>query len=461
MLEHILERLSKLIDINEHHEDPHPDTYEKELERQCRVLISPAYFLTIITWLPYIPLDHLLYPDLPVLVYLRLGLTVVGLLSFVLHRFTFLKNRAYGLFLLVGSYLSISTGLILGLVAADPIYMGGFALVIFCFLVMPLKPSHVLITLAISLIIFFITGISCGMTFNQGGQQYGLLNLLVAVFVSGGGIHIFNNIRKRSYEKSILIQTTNNKLAETSRELAKINQELFKANEIKNDLMGVAAHDLKDPLQIIILYTHMLQERLKEDPVASDKLEKIYHSSEKMIKLISGLLEIASIESGKLVLKLGEVNADNLAESVVKSMRPLAENKKQPLSLTAESHCTITGDKMLLQQSLKNLVGNAIKFSPLGKSIEVSVRRADKPGGGVIFLVRDEGPGLSGEEQKKLFQKFQRLSTRPTGGEYSTGLGLAITRDLVELHGGTIRAESQVGKGCTFIIEIPPSPPSQ
>lgn len=453
----MLERLSQILDLTDRMVDLHGHTYDAELNRQCQVLSTPAYIVTAIAWLPYIHLDMLLFPKLTILIFLRLGLTAVGLTALILNRFPYFKKRAYGMFMVIGYYLGIATALILGLVAGNPIYMGGFALVIFCYLLLPLKPLHILTILGCTIVLFLLVGISNGMSFVGGGGLYGLFNLLVALVVSGGGIFILDSIKQRSYEKSILLESANDKLTETSLELAEMNDELQKANDLKNDLMGVAAHDLKDPLQIIILYTDMLRDRMRDDPFAVTKLDKIYKSSEKMIQLISGMLEIASIESGKLVPNLKEIEADKAAKSVTKSLTPLAENKKQTLHLDATSGQTITADKMLLNQILKNLVSNAIKFSPHEKNIWFSVMKREKNGGGVIFTVRDEGPGLTVEDKEKLFRKFQRLSNKPTGGENSTGLGLAITKDLINLHGGSIRVESETGKGCTFIVELPQS----
>ncbi|MDQ1350791.1 MAG: hypothetical protein QG657_1093, partial [Acidobacteriota bacterium] len=147
------------------------------------------------------------------------------------------------------------------------------------------------------------------------------------------------------------------------------------------------------------------------------------------------------------------------------------------IDLTVQQGCILSGDRMMLEQVMENLLSNAIKFSPFGKKIEVTVAtvatvttvaaveaKEGNPGnphtgaGSIIKItVRDEGPGLTDEDKKRLFGKFQRLSAKPTGGETSTGLGLSIIQGLVSLHGGEIRVESEPGKGCVFSIDLPVS----
>jgi signal transduction histidine kinase len=131
-----------------------------------------------------------------------------------------------------------------------------------------------------------------------------------------------------------------------------------------------------------------------------------------------------------------------------------AANKAQSLRFTpeAEGTCIVEGDEARLRDSIDNLVTNAIKYSPPGKPILIAVRRQNDQ---VTVSVTDEGPGLTPEDRSKLFRKFQRLSPQPTAGESSTGLGLSVTKEIIEMHGGTIRVESEPGKGSTFTIELP------
>jgi signal transduction histidine kinase len=147
-----------------------------------------------------------------------------------------------------------------------------------------------------------------------------------------------------------------------------------------------------------------------------------------------------------------EVDWGEVVEASVNSHQRDSKKKNQLLHATVEKNCLVYGDQQLLRQIANHLISNAIKFSSPGKSIWVAL---GQHGDSVVLKVRDEGPGIHEDEKEKLFNKFQRLSTRPTAGEISTGLGLAITRDLVELHNGSITVQSELEKGSTFIVNLP------
>lgn len=415
-----------------------PPTFKEELNRQCNAIVLRGSLLAIFSWPLFIFLDLELHGDVPFIVYLRVGLSVVGLISFLLHFIPFFKKRGYWLLIFIIYYLGMATAWILGLVGADPVYMGGFAIVILIFGLVPLQRIHTLLLLMISLILFTVVGYYKGMELVLPEDTYGLYNLMVSTAIALVSIFIFDKIRVTSYKNAYLLQHT--------------NEALQKANELKNQLLQVAAHDLKDPLQVIIGYTDLLKMKLKENKFAQERLKIIYRSTDRMIKLIAGLLEITSIESGKLVMHKSEVDWGEVVEASVNSHQRDSQKKNQILHATVEKNCLVYGDQQLLRQIANHLISNAIKFSSPGKSIWVAL---GQHGDSVVLKVRDEGPGIHHDEKEKLFNKFQRLSTRPTAGEISTGLGLAITRDLVELHNGSITVQSELEKGSTFIVNLP------
>jgi signal transduction histidine kinase len=142
-----------------------------------------------------------------------------------------------------------------------------------------------------------------------------------------------------------------------------------------------------------------------------------------------------------------------LAAEVVGGNRTLAETKQQTITVSGEPSLTLNGDQERLREAIENLVGNAIKYSPVGESIDVGITRE---GGEAVCRVRDNGPGLSPEDQGRLFGRFQRLSAKPTAGEGSTGLGLSIVKRIAELHGGRVSADSDgPGLGSTFSLHLP------
>jgi signal transduction histidine kinase len=443
-----------------------PATFGEELERQCRSIVGTIAFLALASWLPYIEADKFLYPHLNQLIFLRLGFSLAGMIGLILLAFPFFKYRSYYLLFAIIAYLELSAAWILGLVAADPVYMGGFSILILLLPMAPFKRSHSLPLLVLTVVLFIIIGLQTGMTFHKWVDKYGLYNFFAAMMVAITATFLLDSIRRRNYTKSLLVQKKNDELTAANLEISQINQqletsaielsrtnkELQRANEIKSDLLGMAAHDLKNPLQVITGYTELLQFKMKSDPYALEKLKMIHTSSDKMIKLITGLLETASITRGKLTIKERPVDMGNYAHSIVSINRQLAEKKSQTIDFCTDASCIVVGDAILLQEVMDNLISNAIKFSPLGTTIWVRLYREHDT---IVFQVRDEGPGFTPDDKGKIFNRYQRLSAKPTGGESSTGLGLAIIRDLVELHKGDVLVESKPNNGSTFTVRLP------
>jgi signal transduction histidine kinase/Flp pilus assembly protein TadD len=240
-------------------------------------------------------------------------------------------------------------------------------------------------------------------------------------------------------------------------DLVKLNRELQEANQLKTELLSIAAHDLKGPLQTIMGFAELIGEESKEMVSIHKKAMSIRRASQKMLGLIHDLLETAAIDAGKLELNRKSTDLGALVQVISENFYLMAEAKRQKLEVKIEENCIVNVDAERMKEVVENLIGNAIKYSPYDKTIWVSVCRYDKDK--VRFSVKDEGQGLTEEDMKKLFGKFQRLSAKPTGGESSTGLGLSIVKKLVEMHGGKIWAESEgKNKGATFTVELSAEP---
>ncbi|MDW8436483.1 MAG: tetratricopeptide repeat-containing sensor histidine kinase [Chloroherpetonaceae bacterium] len=235
-------------------------------------------------------------------------------------------------------------------------------------------------------------------------------------------------------------------------DLVRLNAELQQANQLKTELLSIAAHDLKNPLQTIMGFADLICEEAKQNESVFKKAASIRRASQKMLGLIQDLLQTAAIESGKLELRKRKADLGALVQTISENFSLMAENKRQKLDIAVESDCVVDIDVERMKEVIENLVGNAIKYSPPDKTIWIEVKRVQ---GKARFSVRDEGQGLTEDDMKKLFGKFQRLSAKPTGGESSTGLGLSIVKRLVEMHGGKVWAESEgKDKGATFIVEL-------
>lgn len=240
-------------------------------------------------------------------------------------------------------------------------------------------------------------------------------------------------------------------------ELADALKKVEEANAFKTELLGIAAHDLKNPLQVIQGFAALIEESVSDEPI-KEYSKMIQSSSARMLKLIKDLLETAALDSGKLDLNKIPVNLADLLSAVADHNRPNAEKKSQTIELDLEEDCIAELDVERMREVFENLVSNAVKYSPSGKRILIQCRKQTTPENRtqVQVAVKDEGQGLTEADKEKLFGRFQRLSARPTGGESSTGLGLSIVKQLVELHGGKVWAESEgKDRGTTFFVELP------
>jgi signal transduction histidine kinase len=253
------------------------------------------------------------------------------------------------------------------------------------------------------------------------------------------------------------ISRLNNEMADMQRELAKKNAELERLNEEKNRFLGMAAHDLRNPLHAILTYSNFLFE---ETPGFSDEerrefTREIHAVSQFMACLVDDLLDVAKIESGQLQLEYDAINLMRLVQRNVMRNQILAAKKQIEITLQTDRLPIVVADSAKLEQVLNNLISNAVKFSPPGSQVNVRLKHQAPC---FLLEVADQGNGMSAEEQAQLFAPFQR-GQKGTAGEKSTGLGLMIVKRIVEGHGGRIWVESVVGRGTTFYVSIPLQPP--
>lgn len=239
---------------------------------------------------------------------------------------------------------------------------------------------------------------------------------------------------------------------ERTADLSRTNEALRRADALKTEMLGIAAHDLKNPLAIVRGFAELLQLRIV-DAEARDMAQRIVRSSNTMLGIITGLLDNAALESGQVAIARNRIDLSAVVDASLDANRPQAERKRQPLEAEVAPGVAVTGDAERLAQVVDNLVGNAIKYSPPGAPVRVRLSARD---GHAVLEVEDEGPGFSAEERDKLFRRFSRLAAKPTGGESSSGLGLAIVKQLAELHGGSVDARSPgPGQGATFELRLP------
>ncbi|RKZ53762.1 MAG: hypothetical protein DRR16_13935 [Candidatus Parabeggiatoa sp. nov. 3] len=223
----------------------------------------------------------------------------------------------------------------------------------------------------------------------------------------------------------------------------------------KNQFLSIAVHDLKNPLSAIRGYAEMIQSDLDDMPKAEilEVVDRIVLSSRQMFELISSLLEVNEIESGKMNLSLEVMDIVHILQWLNDHYHERAKAKHIDLQFHSQAEqYYVMANENTTRQVFDNLISNAVKYSPYDKCVCVRICQDKNV---VRCEIQDEGPGLSDEDQEKLFGQFSRLTPKPTGGEHSTGLGLFIVKKLLDSMQGNVWCESTLGKGTTFIVELP------
>ena len=247
----------------------------------------------------------------------------------------------------------------------------------------------------------------------------------------------------------------NNELSSLTRELHKKNAELEKLNQLKNQFLGFAAHDLRKPIGAIMSYSEFLL--AETATVLSDEhqrfLQTISSSSVFMKVLVDEFLDIAKIESGQFVLDLKPQDINAVIENSLALNHILARKEGISLTFKGQKHIPrVMLDEPKIEQVLNNLVANAIEHSGSQSIVEIV---SSHDGHMVIISVTDQGPGLSQEDMQNLFKPFTGSARRKPSGAKSTGLGLVIASKIIEAHQGKIWVKSEIGKGATFSFSIP------
>ncbi len=238
-------------------------------------------------------------------------------------------------------------------------------------------------------------------------------------------------------------------LAQTQVHLLTLNS-LREANEFKNEVLGIAAHDLRNPLNTILGFSKLILESGENYEMMKNYAEYIHAGASQMNELLDDLLRSDSTE---LKIEKTVFDLKTLIDSIIILFQNYLSAKNQVIEFYRQNdQIWIKADKRKLQEVLENLISNAIKYSGHGKVIKVYVNEIDDK---LEIKIQDNGPGFSNDDLKKIFSKFQRLSAKPTGNESSTGLGLYIVKKIIDAHDGKIEIETGLGMGSIFTMYFP------
>ncbi len=235
------------------------------------------------------------------------------------------------------------------------------------------------------------------------------------------------------------------------RALFSANQSLRTAAEEKSGLMQMLSHDLRGPLTCLTGLCDLFEMQPSSDARLRGDLQIMRASVDRMTRLVTGLLSADAIETGMRKFKLQGLDLVATSQKVIQRLTTSAAAKNIALHFVNREPCRVLADELALEQVVENLVSNAVKFTPSGGRVDVSVHPA---GGKVELRVADTGPGVNEQDREKLFKKFSRLTAQPTGGESSFGLGLMLVKRMVEAMDGAIRHESGKESGSVFIVEL-------
>lgn len=283
----------------------------------------------------------------------------------------------------------------------------------------------------------------------------------IVAFICIGAVQRYNKrLHTRNRELSAMneeIKHQKKLLEKSANDLAKANQSLSALNQEKDDFLGIVAHDLRNPLSVILTFSDEILANLspQEEAKYKELLTDINSAGNRMLELIGDILNVAIIENAhEDHLHLTPHNLNELVKKSCNQFRSQAEQKNIHLemNLAPAADCLVETRSTWVEICLNNLISNALKYSPLASTITIDTKRDQDD---VLIGIRDEGPGLSAEDKQMLFQKFARLSARPTGPESSTGLGLYIVKKMCGRLNAEIAIDSVSGSGAYFYIRHP------
>jgi DNA-binding response OmpR family regulator/two-component sensor histidine kinase len=275
--------------------------------------------------------------------------------------------------------------------------------------------------------------------------------------VLAGQLHSIHSGRQQildllisTYEEAVRI---NEELMLANRNLEIRNSEVERASHFKDQFLSTMSHELRTPLNAVLGFSELLADP-RSGPLNDRQkryLQHVHTGGQHLLRLINDILDLSSIEAGRLHLSIGDVPVHALVVEVSEALQSLVEKKSQRLVHFSSPELVARADAIRLRQILTNLIGNAIKFTPEHGKIELTARLH---GDLVRIDVRDSGPGIPLQEQERIFDAFHRLRQSDKTVE-GTGLGLAIARSLVELQGGSLNLESEPGAGSCFYFTLP------
>jgi signal transduction histidine kinase len=265
-----------------------------------------------------------------------------------------------------------------------------------------------------------------------------------------GWLCLFDKQHRLQDDQTITVLKT---MADMVMDELELKVQIKKSNRIQNEIIHLAAHDLKNPLSGILGITDHIKKQMHDSDQLDEICDLIKDSSKRMLHILDDILKSGFLENGKIQLRVSPGRLAEVLEQVLTANKAAAAKKNQLFDVEISQEPVALMDRHRMTELLDNLVNNAVKYAPRNTNIRIRIWEDE---GDVYFTIYNQGVGLSEDDKMKIFHKFSRLSAKPTGGESSTGLGLSIVKMLTEMHGGKINAESEgIDKGVQFTLTIP------
>jgi signal transduction histidine kinase len=313
--------------------------------------------------------------------------------------------------------------------------------------------------------IIFVTAVNKEDAYVVHGYQAGAIDYLFKPLDSGilkAKVEVFVQLylaREQLRVQNEALRMQAELVAKHAELVTRTNELLEQSDRHKNEFLDVVSHELRTPLNFIMGFASVLVDEVQGplNTTQQRSLEKILEGTERMLRLVNDLLDMAKLQAGKFQLDLQATEYAPLVAQVIDDLTPTAVSREVKLESDVHVHVAPYIDEQRLAQTLYNLVGNAIKFTPKGGSVRLKAYVKDAF---LVTEVSDTGTGVSVEDIPKLFTRFKQLDMSKTRGAGGTGLGLYISKSFVESHGGTIGVDSELGKGSTFWFSLPLSNPA-
>jgi signal transduction histidine kinase/CheY-like chemotaxis protein/HPt (histidine-containing phosphotransfer) domain-containing protein len=436
-------------------DDSSRNTFKSELNYEAGRLFF-TMLISMLAWLPYIQNDIILHPFPEIVIPIRLGLTLLSVVLIALKFTKRFRNRPDIMMGIMIGYLNFGTAFITATAGENaPSYIGGLSFVLIISTFLPLMLKYKFIITIFSLVIFFIGGILTNLNFSNIAIRYSINDLFLAFMLSILFFYILNNIKYRSWERQQKLNEKNKLFMKFMDETITLSERVEAASKAKSNFLANMSHEIRTPMNAII---GMAELALRENiPDASrEHIITIKQAGTNLLSIINDILDFSKIESGKFEIVPCNYLLSSMIHDVVSiiRMRVVDSNLSFVVNIDCNVPNSLFGDETRIRQVLLNILSNAVKYTKKGF---VSFSINGEINEDTVFLtidVTDSGNGIKPEDLKKLFGEFVQVDMAANKGVEGTGLGLVITKKLINAMDGDINVQSEYGKGSTFTITL-------